>query len=182
PGEKSRFGEKSRKEKVVTMRTDTGQVFRLEDYRPSDYLIPSTGLTFKLSQEKTVVVAELTIERREGVAGNPPLVLDGDGLTLRCLEIDGKPLDASAYSATPDNLTVAAPPAASRFQLTIETEIDPSRNQALMGLYRSSGVYCTQCEAEGFRRITYFLDRPDILSIYTVRIEARRDEAPLLLS
>ncbi|MEP9397219.1 aminopeptidase N [Mesorhizobium sp. KR2-14] len=164
------------------MRTDTGQVFRLEDYRPSDYLIPSTELTFKLSQEKTVVVAELTIERREGVAGNPPLVLDGDGLTLRRIAIDGNPLDASAYSVTPDELAIAAPPAAGRFQLTVETEIDPSRNQALMGLYRSNGVYCTQCEAEGFRRITYFLDRPDILSVYTVRIEARRDEAPLLLS
>ncbi|MEP9371040.1 aminopeptidase N [Mesorhizobium sp. KR1-2] len=164
------------------MRTDTGQVFRLEDYRPSDYLIPSTALSFKLSREKTIVVAELTIERRDGVAGNPPLVLDGDGLTLRRVEIDGKPLDASAYRATPDELAITAPPKADRFRLLIETEIDPSRNQALMGLYRSNGVYCTQCEAEGFRRITYFLDRPDILSVYTVRIEAQRDEAPLLLS
>ncbi|RVD70503.1 aminopeptidase N, partial [Mesorhizobium sp. M4A.F.Ca.ET.029.04.2.1] len=85
-------------------------------------------------------------------------------------------------AATPDELAILKPPAASRFELVLETEIVPARNEALMGLYRSSNVYCTQCEAEGFRRITYFLDRPDILSVYTVRIEARREEAPLLLS
>ncbi|TGT79153.1 aminopeptidase N, partial [Mesorhizobium sp. M5C.F.Ca.ET.164.01.1.1] len=81
-----------------------------------------------------------------------------------------------------DRLTILKPPAAQRFELRLETEIAPSRNEALMGLYRSSNVYCTQCEAEGFRRITYFLDRPDILSVYTVRIEAPHNEAPLLLS
>jgi aminopeptidase N len=164
------------------MRTDTGQVFRLEDYRPSDYLIPQTGLTFRLSPDRTVVVAELIVERRAGVDSNAALVLDGDGLVLTSISIDGRPLDASEYGATPDRLIIPTPPAAKRFQLTIETEIAPSKNQALMGLYRSNGVYCTQCEAEGFRRITYFLDRPDILSVYTVRIEAQREEAPLLLS
>ncbi|MDH6230049.1 aminopeptidase N [Mesorhizobium soli] len=164
------------------MRTDTGQVFRLEDYRPSDYLIPSTGLTFRLSPDETTVVAELTIERRNGVKGAPALILDGDGLVLRRIEIDGKPLEPSSYTASADQLIIANPPASGRFKLLLETEIAPSKNEALMGLYRSNGVYCTQCEAEGFRRITYFLDRPDILSVYTVRIEARRDEAPLLLS
>jgi aminopeptidase N len=164
------------------MRTDTGQVFRLEDYRPSDYLIPSTGLTFRLSADETAVVAELTIERRNGVKGAPALILDGDGLVLRRIEIDGKPLEPSAYTASANQLVIANPPASGRFKLLLETQIAPSKNEALMGLYRSNGVYCTQCEAEGFRRITYFLDRPDILSVYTVRIEALRDEAPLLLS
>lgn len=164
------------------MRTDTGQVFRLEEYRPSDYLIPRTGLDFRLSPDATRVTAELVIARREGIAAKTPLVLDGDGLTLIGIEIDGVPLDPSSYEATADGLTILTPPEAQNFRLTIETEISPSANSALMGLFRTSGVYCTQCEAEGFRRITYFLDRPDVLSVYTVRIEADKREAPLLLS
>ncbi|MGI6851581.1 aminopeptidase N [Mesorhizobium sp. 1B3] len=164
------------------MRTDTGQIFRLEDYRPSDYLIPTTSLDFRLSPDRTRVIAELAIERRKGVAGDAPLVLDGDGLALKRLEIDGRAAAANAYEATPERLTISKPPKATRFRLTIETELGPATNLALMGLYRSNNVYCTQCEAEGFRRITYFLDRPDILSVYTVRIEADAKEAPLLLS
>lgn len=164
------------------MRTDTGQVFRLEDYRPSDYLIPRTELDFRLGQDSTKVVARLTIERRAEVDKPVQLELDGDGLTLRRIEIDGETVDAADFDATPDQLVIHNPPASGRFTLLIETELAPSRNEALMGLYRSSKVYCTQCEAEGFRRITYFLDRPDILSVYTVRIEAQHSEAPLLLS
>jgi aminopeptidase N len=164
------------------MRTDTGQVFKLEDYRPNDYLIPETSLTFRLSPEATRVIAVLTIERRDGVAASASLVLDGDGLTLSRIAIDGLEPDPADFIATPDQLTIIRPPAEARFQLLLETELAPARNEALMGLYRSSKVYCTQCEAEGFRRITYFLDRPDILSVYTVRIEAHRQEAPLLLS
>jgi aminopeptidase N len=164
------------------MRTDTGHVFKLEDYRPSDYLIPKTSLDFRLSPDATRISAVLTIERRDGVAASAPLVLDGDGLTLLGVAMDGHPLQTTDYLATPDQLTIPKTPAAQRFELRLETEIAPARNEALMGLYRSSNVYCTQCEAEGFRRITYFLDRPDILSVYTVRIEAQEDEAPLLLS
>ncbi|ESY15510.1 MULTISPECIES: aminopeptidase N [unclassified Mesorhizobium] len=162
------------------MRTDTGQVFKLEDYRPNDFSIPQTGLTFRLSPDATRVTAVLTIERRDGAAASTSLVLDGDGLVLKRIAIDGRELAPAEYLATPDQLTILRPPA--RFQLLLETEIAPASNEALMGLYRSSNVYCTQCEAEGFRRITYFLDRPDILSVYTVRIEARLNEAPLLLS
>ncbi|MEQ1950687.1 aminopeptidase N [Mesorhizobium sp. CN2-181] len=162
------------------MRTDTGQVFRLEDYRPSDYLIPRTELSFRLSPNSTLVTARLTIRRRDPAARNLPLVLDGDGLDLRGISLDGRALASEDYAATPDKLILHNPPA--EFMLTLETEIVPSGNTVLMGLYRSNGVYCTQCEAEGFRRITYFLDRPDILSVYTVRIEAGRAEAPLLLS
>ncbi len=136
----------------------------------------------RLAPDATHVTALLTIERREGVAASAPLVLDGDGLTLLGVAIDGQALSTSDYEATPDRLTILKPPAAQRFELRLETEIAPSRNEALMGLYRSNNVYCTQCEAEGFRRITYFLDRPDILSVYTVRIEAPHNEALLLLS
>ncbi|CAM5501976.1 aminopeptidase N [Aquamicrobium terrae] len=164
------------------MRTDTGQIFRLEDYRPSAYLIPETQLIFRLSPEATRVTATLTVERREGAPVDAPLVLDGDGLQLVRLEIDGDAATADACEVSADRLAIVLPPAANRFRLLIETEIAPARNEALMGLYRSNGVYCTQCEAEGFRRITYFLDRPDILSVYTVRVEAEREHAPLLLS
>ena len=144
------------------MRTDTGQVFRLEDYRPSPYLIPRDRPHLPaLAGRHRWSIAKLTVERRDDAPIDAPLVLDGDGLTLKRLEIDGiERSRPTAFTATPDSLVIAAPPLARRFPLTIETELAPASNQALMGLYRSNGVYCTQCEAEGFRRITYFLDRP----------------------
>jgi len=163
------------------MRTDTGQVFRLEDYRPSPYLIPETRLTFALAPDATVVQAEFVIERAAGTPENAPLVLDGDGLVLTGLEIEGRSVAPNDYEASPERLRIPRPPQTQRFRLRITTLVNPSQNQALMGLYLSNGVYCTQCEAEGFRRITYFLDRPDILSVYTVRIEAPR-ALPCLLS
>ncbi len=162
------------------MRTDTGQVFRLEDYRPSDYLIPQIHLTFRLARDTTTVIADLTVERRAGTDACAPLVLDGEVLKLKRIELDGD--GNPAHEATPGKLVLTDLPEARSFRLLIETELDPDRNKALMGLYRSNGVYCTQCEPEGFRRITYFLDRPDILSVYHVRIEAAKAEAPLLLS
>jgi aminopeptidase N len=164
------------------MAPDTGMIYRLEDYRPSDYLIDQTSLVFHLEATATRVIAVLDIHRRAGAPLDAPLVLDGDGLKLVRLELDGRPVDASAHEATPERLTLRLPSARDRFKLTIETEIDPEANKALNGLYRSNGIYTTQCEAEGFRCITYFLDRPDILSVYTVRIEADRTEAPILLS
>jgi aminopeptidase N len=164
------------------MRKDTGQIFRIEDYRPSDFILPTTQLTFVLDGDATVVTAELEIERGEGATVNAPLVLEGDELVFESLAIDGKSADASSFEVTPQRLTIARPPQAQRFSVTIKTRLDPTRNSTLMGLFRSNGVYCTQCEPEGFRRITYFVDRPDMLSVYTVRIEADRKDAPLLLS
>ncbi len=164
------------------MRKDTGQIFRIEDYRPSDFIIPTTQLTFVLDGDATVVTAELEIERGEGATANAPLVLEGDELVFESLAVDGKSADASSFEVTPQRLTIARPPQAQRFSVTITTRLDPTRNSTLMGLFRSNGVYCTQCEPEGFRRITYFVDRPDMLSVYTVRIEADRKDAPILLS
>ena len=164
------------------MRTDTGQVFRLEDYRPSDYRITHTDLLFRLDPHATLVTAKLTVERRDGVAANAPLVLDGDGLVLESLGLNGAPLAGEGYTATPDRLEIRAVPAEKFFELEIVTKVSPVTNKALMGLYQSKGNYCTQCEAEGFRRITYYLDRPDNLSTFQVRIEARKAEAPVLLS
>ena len=164
------------------MVADTGQIFRLEDYAPTDYLIPETRLTFRLSPNRTRVIAELAVERRDGVAESAPLILDGDGLQLASLEIEGQRVNLDAVDVSPDRLAINEPPRAKRFTLRIETDVDPAANKALSGLYLSNGVFCTQCEAEGFRRITYFPDRPDLLSVYTVRIEAERETAPLLLS
>src|SRR5207248_8021401 len=110
-----------------------------------------------------------------------PLVLDGDELTLHSIRLDGKPVPAESFVATPDRLTVAQTPHRP-FELEIETVLDPTNNTKLMGLYRAGPTYCTQCEAEGFRRITYFLDRPDVMAVYTTRIEADKKEAAVLLS
>jgi aminopeptidase N len=162
------------------MRTDTAQIVRLADYRPSDFLIDRVELDFRLHPTATRVTATLSLRPNPLGRADAPLVLDGDEVSLKALAIDGRPLPEGAFEASPQSLVIAGPPR-QPFTLTIETEIDPTANTKLMGLYRSSGNYCTQCEAEGFRRITYFLDRPDILAVYTTRIEAERDEAPVLL-
>ena len=108
-------------------------------------------------------------------------MLDGEELKLNSLALDGKPLPTENFVATPDKLTIAQPPNRP-FELEIETVVDPTGNTQLMGLYRAGATYCTQCEAEGFRRITYFLDRPDVMAVYTTRIEADKAEAPVLLA
>ncbi len=162
------------------MRPDSAPVIRLEDYEPAPYRIDTVHLTFKLAPKATTVIARLAISRQEETAPGTPLILDGDGLDLSGLALDGFPMLDTAYTAAPDRLEIAKPPA-DPFELEIRTRLDPDANTELMGLYRSSGTYCTQCEAEGFRRITYFLDRPDVLSVYTTRIEARKSDAPVLL-
>lgn len=164
------------------MRTETGQTFRLQDYRPTPYAIPDTQLDFSLEPQDTIVRATLTIERRKETPAGTPLILDGDGLTLLSLAIDGKQLGDNSYIATPDRLEITDLPENARFTLQIVTKVNPTTNRQLSGLYRSSGVYCTQCEAEGFRRITYYYDRPDVLSVYTVRLDAEKATAPVLLS
>ncbi|MTI43732.1 aminopeptidase N [Roseibium hamelinense] len=162
------------------MRSETAVAIRLEDYAPAPYRISKLFLDVKLAPQATVVTAELHIERGNATKAGTPLELDGDGLELEGVQIDGFPADPAAITATPDKLVLHSPPA-DPFVLTIRTRVNPEANTQLMGLYRSSGTYCTQCEAEGFRRITYFLDRPDILSVYTTRIEARKSDAPILL-
>jgi aminopeptidase N len=162
------------------MRTEEARPIRLQDYRPPDWLIETVDLDVSLHPSATRVRAKLRL--KPNAEGAPaPLVLDGDELRLTSLSLDGKPLPTENYVATPDRLTIAQPPNRP-FELEIETVIDPAGNSQLMGLYRAGEVYCTQCEAEGFRRITYFLDRPDVMAVYTTRIEADKDEAPVLLA
>jgi len=163
------------------MRTETEHNIYLKDYAPTPYRIVAVDLDFKILEENTRVRAQLAIEPRPETAPGTPLVLDGDGLTLDTIAIDGAPLVLAAYAADENGLTVIAPPHR-RFVLETEVRLAPEANKKLMGLYRSSGTWCTQCEPEGFRRITYYLDRPDILAPFTVRITAPRAIAPVLLS
>jgi aminopeptidase N len=162
------------------MRTDIAQPIRLQDYRPPDWLVETVSLDVSLHPIATKVRATLALKPNPKSAA-APLVLDGDGLSLVSLKLDGAVLPADSYVATPDSLTIPQPPNCP-FKLEIETVVDPSANTQLSGLYRSSSTYCTQCEAEGFRRITYFPDRPDVMAVYTTRIEADKVESPLLLA
>jgi aminopeptidase N len=163
------------------MRTDEPHPIRLQDYRPPDWLVDTVELDVSLDASATRVRASLLLRPNPKAAAPAPLVLDGDGLTLVALKLDGEPLAATHYVATPDRLSLAQPPQRP-FRLEIETRVDPSANTQLMGLYRSGKTYCTQCEAEGFRRITYFPDRPDVMAVYTTHIEADIADAPVLLA
>jgi len=162
------------------MRTETPPLIRLEEYRPSDYLIDRVDLDIRLDPHATRIDATLALRPNPAGVAEAPLNLDGDDLRLISAALDGTPLAPDAYTVTPAGLSLLAPPR-QPFSLRLVTEIDPTANTKLMGLYRSNGVYCTQCEADGFRRITYFLDRPDVMAVYTTRIEADRAEAPVLL-
>ncbi|WP_036286398.1 aminopeptidase N [Methylocystis sp. ATCC 49242] len=163
------------------MRHPSNVAVRLVDYRPADFLIDAVDLDIALHRTATKVVARLSLRRNPKGAAGAPLTLDGDDLALLGVKLDGRALGPAEYTATPDSLTVLSVPDAP-FTLEIETEVNPSANTQLSGLYRSGSAYCTQCEAEGFRRISYFLDRPDVLSVYTTRIEAEKTDAPILLS
>ena len=162
------------------MRTDIAQPIRLKDYRPPDWLVETVVLNVSLHPTQTKVRATLALKPNPQSAA-ASLVLDGDGLSLVSLKIDGVVLPAENYIATPDSVTIAQAPNGP-FTLEIETLVDPTANTQLSGLYRSNGTYCTQCEAEGFRRITYFPDRPDVMAVYSTRIEADKSEAPILLA
>jgi aminopeptidase N len=163
------------------MRTSTGQPIRLADYQPPDYLIDAVDLDVSLNRHATRVISILSI--RPNPVGRPgaALSLDGDELDLLSVELDGAAPDPAGLAVSAEKLVLANPPQ-QPFKLRIETQLDPAANTKLMGLYRSGSAYCTQCEAEGFRRITYFPDRPDVLSTYVTRLEAAREEAPILLA
>jgi aminopeptidase N len=156
------------------------QPVRLADYRPPDFLIDEVRLDVALDPRRTRVRSRLTMRRSRNSAPGAPLVLDGEALELLSVALDGAPLAAERFARGDRTLTLAGVPDA--FTLEIETACAPAANTALSGLYMSNGMFCTQCEAEGFRRITYYLDRPDVLAKFHVRIEADRRIAPVLLA
>lgn len=157
---------------------DAETAIRLSDYRPLDFAIDAIDLSFALDPHATRVVAKSKV-RRVGMA-DAPLRLMGERVKLERVWINGAPPAAGSMSVDAQWLTLNAVPDA--FELEIETVIGPADNLALEGLYRSNGRYCSQCEAEGFRKITYALDRPDNLAVYRVRIEADKESCPTLLS
>ena len=153
-------------------------IVRLADYRPPNYLIDHVDLTFELAARGTRVESTLTV-RRNG-AHDEPLWLDGDELTLESIALDGEPLAKGQVDERESGLSITGLPDQSR--LTVVCRVDPIDNTTLDGLYQSSGNFCTQCEAEGFRRITFFPDRPDVLSRYRVTLIADKLACPVLLS
>ena len=165
------------------MKTDTPRPIRLQDYRAPAYLIDTVDLDVVLDATRTRVHAQLALRPNPQSADKPgsPLRLDGEHLELAEVRLGGKILPTTDYTVDDTGLTLSRVPKGA-FKLEFVTYINPESNKALQGLYRSRGIYCTQCEAEGFRRITYFLDRPDVLAVYTTRIEADIEQAPVLLS
>ena len=151
-------------------------MIRREDYRPYPWLVPTTHLDFRLGLEATTVTATLTVERNSAAEASHELRLDGDSLTAQSVTVDGAPAD---WRMDGPDLVLTLPGA--RHTVAIVTTIDPSANTQLMGLYASNGMLCTQCESEGFRRITFFPDRPDVLSTYAVRMEADKAAFPILM-
>jgi aminopeptidase N len=164
------------------MKTDTPRPIRLKDYRPPAFLIDTVHLDVALDPTRTRVRSRLRVRRNpNGADPDGVLRLDGEMLELGEIKVDGRVLGAGESKVTDAALEIAKVPR-DPFTLEIVTWVNPEANKALTGLYRSRGIYCTQCEAEGFRRITYFIDRPDVLSTYTVRLEADPTEAPVLLA
>ncbi|OVE77759.1 aminopeptidase N [bacterium F16] len=163
------------------MSTDTPRTIFLKDYTRPDYQITKTFLDFSIHDGSTRVKSRLECIA-DSTGGQPPrpLVLNGENMTLISVAINGNPLEDSAYTVAETTLTITCPPP--EFTLEIEIEIQPETNKSCEGLYQSGDIFCTQNEPEGFRKITYFLDRSDVMSMFTTRIEADRTRFPVLLS
>ncbi|MDP1651006.1 MAG: aminopeptidase N [Rubrivivax sp.] len=160
------------------MREATTAIVRREDYAAPAYFIRAVELTFDLDPAKTIVASKLAIERNTALP-RQPLRLHGEELTLLRVQADGASV---SFRHDQGELVIDNPPEADSFTLEIRNTCAPDRNTALQGLYTSGGGFFTQCEAEGFRRITYFLDRPDVMAVYTVLLRADKARYPVLLS
>jgi aminopeptidase N len=158
------------------------QAIYLKDYQVPAYLIDTTELRFELADDQTLVHSRLKVRRNpEATSAQAPLELHGhESLELCQLSIDGAELSAADYRSEGELLSIARVPES--FVLECSTRIHPKDNTALEGLYLSEGMYCTQCEAEGFRRITFYMDRPDVMSVFTTTVEADQARFPVLLS
>jgi len=166
------------------MKTDTPVVIQRSAYQPTDYLVDSIDLDFQLDASRTVVSARLSVRRNpqseKSARTNGELVLNGEGLELVDITLDGSPLSANDYRLNDDELRIDSN--LDTFELKTVVAIHPENNTSLSGLYVSNGNFFTQCEAQGFRRITWFPDRPDVMSRFTVRLSADKNRYPVLLS
>ena len=156
------------------------QAIHRRDYAPPAYETKETALAFDLEDSQTTVRSRLRIRRAAGAEAGAPLVLDGQDLELLAVRLDGRRLSGNEYQVDDESLRIFGLPDA--FELEVATRIKPEANTALEGLYKSRGLYCTQCEAQGFRRITYCQDRPDVLSKFTTSITADAQRFPVLLA
>ena len=153
----------------------------LADYQAPQFTIKTVNLTVELADNKTQVINQLTVQRIDNKA--TALVLDGEQLTLKSLSINKKEVSSSQYKITDTQLILSLDAQTSDcFTVEIITEIDPTNNTSLEGLFKSGEAFCSQCEAEGFRRISYYLDRPDVMAIFTTKIIADKNKYPFLLS
>ncbi|MFW6094584.1 MAG: M1 family aminopeptidase, partial [Pseudomonadota bacterium] len=162
------------------MREAEPKAIHLEDYRSPDYRTRETDLTFDIRDGETVVTSRLRVERADGAPSDAPLILDGRDLALESVAVNGATVNSNQYQVDDRSLTLFDVPEAA--EIEVVTRIHPEQNTALEGLYKSGGMYCTQCEAEGFRRITYYQDRPDVLSKFTTTVIADAERYPMLLS
>ncbi len=163
------------------MAVDTPQTIHLKDYTPPAYQVESVDLIFDLGEERTIVKSRLNVRRNPQASdAGEALVLFGRNLTLKAVYLDQRPLGAEDYQVDEQTLTIPGVP--EQFVLGVETEIKPQENTSLEGLYKASGIFCTQCEAQGFRKITYYPDRPDVMARFTTTILADKKRYPVLLS
>ena len=163
------------------MRTEQPQMIYLKDYQAPEYLIDETHLTFELFEDHSLVHAQLVMRRNPARgAGFPALELDGQQLQLLSVKLDDAELTAADYQLTDSHLILH--PSTEHFVVDTSVKIHPESNTALEGLYKSGTMFCTQCEAEGFRKITYYLDRPDVMSKFTTTVVAEQHSYPVLLS
>ena len=163
------------------MKTQTPQTIYLKDYRPPQFLIDTVDLHIDLAEEWTTVKAELNFRRNPASAENSKtLVLNGHKMELMAVILDNVELTQDQYQVDESQLTINDVP--EKFVLSTEVRIQPQNNTELEGLYKSSKLFCTQCESEGFRKITYFLDRPDVMSLYSTTISADPQLYPVMLS
>jgi len=163
------------------MKEGQPQAVYLKDYTPPDFFIDQVYLEFELGEEVTIVTSHMQMRcNSDNSSDQPSLNLHGEDQELQFIELDGICLGTEQFSVTEEMLMIPNVPV--QFSLKIQTHITPQTNTSLEGLYKSSGNFCTQCEAQGFRKITYFLDRPDVMSKFTVRIQADKKRYPVLLS
>ena len=162
------------------MRDAQPSTIYLTDYQQPAYWIDQTELTFQLDEAHTLVTSKLSLRRNNAPSATGELTLNGQQLELVSVALDGQLLSAERYTVDDEFLCLFG--LQEQHELEIVTRIYPDKNTALEGLYRSGGMYCTQCEAEGFRRITYYLDRPDVMSVFTTHIIAPAQANPVMLS
>jgi len=166
----------------MSLRDSQPKTIRLEDYKPPLYLIDKTELRFELGDDETLVKAALQFRRNpnaEASAAESTLRLHGQELDFRSLAIDGLALSADQYQLGAEELVIHQVP--EQFLLESVVAIKPQENTSLEGLYKSQTMYCTQCEAEGFRKITWYLDRPDVMSEFTTTVEADKSQYPSIV-